>query len=231
MENKQQALEILNIDFLLLLDVIRKNSQDEIDKKTIDELFEKTKLDDTLIPLSHSCCFAKVDLDESTAKMFEAISAIQASLISPQKEAFIKRNEKESKLYFSYRILKVLQKTKTIEGEFKEPSFEEMKNNLIENKIMDLLKSDKLTIIQTDDNLFTIIGKAYRETWDIFADLSYPYTTFRIYGSFKEKNKFSGFVCLFGSDLEKLKMIYQAQLPGIAKDLQPLFKESNNENN
>jgi len=227
MENKQTNLmvKILNPDALVLIDVIRKLPQQDIDSLKEEDILKKVEFSEDLIPLSHSGCFVKLDLVPELDDFFKSICAIASSLVSPVKEVHvIYDQDKKPILFFSYRILEILHKTENLKNiENLSNKFDDIVKNVEEKHLVHMLK-EPLKIFQIDEEIFLIIGKAHRETWDLLNDLSYVYTTYRLYGSYEKGDKFSGFVCIFRHNLDKIQKLATSMILGVSDELSQLFE-------
>ena len=90
---------------------------------------------------------------------------------------------------------------------------------------------ENLKLASISDGVFILIGKAYRETWDIINTIRPVLTTFRIEGKYPD-NKFSGFAVFFENDLEELKKLYAAiSFDWIIDDLSDVIKRKGDETN
>ena len=223
MENKQIAVKILNADMLVLLDVLRKKKQEEIDTKSDEELVKDTGIDNSLVALSHSCVFVEIENKEMLENLFITISSISATLPYGIKEIYLLQKENKTKLIFSYRVWKILSEMDNELNKL-EIKFEDIKQNIIKNGMVSSLKNE-LSIYETGEDMYVLIGKAYRETWDILNDLGYVYSTFRVYGCAEKKDRFSGMMCLFPSELDKIKEFLNLDSTYVREDLKKLFKD------
>jgi hypothetical protein len=222
--NGEVKFKVLNADMLVLLDIIRKHSQIEIDTLEDSKLLEKTDIDDELISLGHSCCYVQMELTDNLDDLFKAVSSISATLTSNIKETYLIYKENKGQFYFSYRLLKILENTESIGGlEDLKTKTEDIKKNEVNNNLITLLRGSA-SMFKIDDNMVMLSGKLHRETWDLLTDLGYPYTTFRTFGSFEKDDKFSGFVCMFENQIERLKVLTNSNIPGVSEDLSPILQ-------
>jgi len=216
MEKKNIKLSLVNLETLVLIDLFRRLPQDKIDNITEDDI-RNSKIDDQVKSLSSQSCFVKIDFVNEMDEFFKVLSAIQAASPSCFKEVY-SIPDKNRSLLFSYRLLETVKKMEIVNSlEEIEIKTEEIIESVIKTGIYKML-NDKFKIIKIDDYLSLLIGKGYRETWDMLNSIKQVFTTFRLFGSFANKDRFSGFVCLFNSDLEEVFKLTQTNIEPFVED-------------
>ena len=225
-ESQEQTnieVRVINPDMLILLDALRKNTQIELDSKDSKQILEESKsIDPTLISLSHSAVFIKVKYTPELSDLFSSVNAIANTVLNNTKEVFMLQKEGEAEMVFSYRIWRILSE---LEPDLERLTIkhEDIKESVKDSGVLDLLKG-KLQLIQTEEDMNVIIGKAHRETWDMLHDLGYAYTSFRALGCSEKGDKFSGFICLFSPQIEKAKKFMATDITVLKEDLDSIFE-------
>ena len=231
MEKKQLAISVINAVSIVWVDLIRKFPQEKIEQLTEDDIKNAT-VDDVTIGLSAQSCFVKIKYQEELDEFLKMLCAMQSTNLSPYKELAVYAPSKD--IYFSFRLLEEIKKTKAVAKlDDIKIDIDDLKQEAIKLNTKQLLTND-LQVVNIDENLSLIIGKAYRETWDILQGINNVYTTFRLFGSYEKKDKFSGFMCLFNPELNGLKQIFQAGIPPFVEDFKHIIvpkAEENNESN
>jgi len=228
MEKKNIKISLLNLESMVLIDLMRRFSQQDIENITEDDV-RKSTIDDAVKTLSAQSCFVKMGFDDGMDEFFKTLCAIQSSTPYGFKEIY-SLPDSEKSILFSYRILEAIKRLKIIKPlDDITIDTSEIIESTIRTNLYKLL-NEEFKIIKIDENLNLLIGKGYRETWDILNGIKQVFTTFRVFGSYEKGEKFSGFVCLFNSELEEINNIMKTNIAPFVEDFKHfLSKENKNE--
>jgi len=226
MEKKNIKISLLNLESLVLIDLMRRFSQQDIEKISEEDV-RKSIIDDSVKTLSAQSCFVKMNFDDNMEEFFKTLCAIQSATPFGFKEIYSLPDSDKS-ILFSYRILETIKQLKIIKP-LEEITIDtsQIIESTIKTNLYKLL-NEEFKVIKIDENLNLLIGKGYRETWDILNGIKQVFTTFRVFGSYEKGDKFSGFVCLFNSELDEINNIMKTNIAPFVEDFKHfLVKEKN----
>jgi len=227
MEKKQIEVKILAPETILIAKLFSLHPQEGIEKLTTDDI-KKIELTEEDKKLGIDSFYA-IEYSPELDSFLGVATAASSTLIRPYyKEVFSLPNKK---IYISLRLMEAV---KEITGENPFPDLslplDQVKENFIKINLLQMLKED-LKLASIGEGVFILIGKAYRETWDIIHTIRPVLTTFRVEGKYPN-DKFSGFSVFFESDLEELKKLFAAvSFDWFTEDLSEIIKRKGDETN
>ena len=163
-----------------------------------------------------------MQIDEQREAFAHLLCSIQSLTPLPFEKEMVMA--KGRTLYATARLVSVAKDTGAIEQEIFSLSPDNAKSALKKNALYKYLAGQPI-IIPVADELNLIVGKAFRETWDVLATLGRVRTTTRLYGCMEKDERFSGFALLFGgASMEHLKSLYEAGMAPITADFKHLVE-------
>jgi len=209
---------------IVLNNILVKYTSEQIEKLSTDDLIEaKINLD------LNQNTFIKMELKKETEDFFKTGSIVAAGTSIPlRKEIFV---FPDNVGVMSFRVFFKLMELHNKETNQKEVSIDEYinKQELLqtakENKIIELLKA-KPILIQITEDMFVVIGKMSKITWDILSAENNVMTTIRLYNN--PQDFIPGYALLTSQSLGMIKdVIDNGGIVELEKDFAELLKPNN----
>jgi len=209
---------------IVLNNILIKYTSEQIEKLSSEDLIE-AKIN---LELNQNT-FIKMELKKETEDFFKTGSIVAAGTSIPlRKEIFV---FPDNIGVMSFRVFYKLMELHSKETDKKDVNIEDYinKKELLqaakENKVVELLKS-KPILIQVTEDMFVVIGKMTKVTWDILSAENNVVTTIRLYNN--PQDFIPGYALLTSQSLGMIKdVIDNGGIVELEKDFAELLKPNN----